>query len=66
MHSEPPDLVAAAKHQFYLQTTRRAFDQLVENTLDTCVSVLHASPNISRDYLRGVADFDAHSTARAA
>ena len=33
VHSELPDLVTAAKRQFYLHTPRRAFDQPVENAL---------------------------------
>ena len=53
-----PDLVTVAKHQFHLCTARRAFDQLVENASDTCVSALHVSPDVSRDYPRSVTDLE--------
>jgi hypothetical protein len=41
VHAESPDLVTAAKGQFHLYTPRRAFDQLVENSVGICVDALH-------------------------
>ena len=58
MHTEIPDFLAVAKQEFYLETSRRAFDQPIENVSGSGVSGIHVSRYGSRGYPGEAADLE--------